>query len=338
MKLETAAFAVHSIVDGSTLGTLECPTQFTWSRELNEVSRCQVQAPLQELSTIVTPWVHWISCWHGQGLQWFGPIQEVTRDRTSMSIDARDAAVLMWHTRTQITRKWQQLSVAPIAADMWRSMLELHGVQADPVVLPALASASRYDVSVTGDLRYVQQDMADLAKLGLRWTVVRGRPVLGTQPTDVAAELADCDFTQGMSIKRSGAKTSTDVRVQGKNGAWIERRELAGLHLQSLVSLDDLFGVANIQRAAAEYVGRIAVIRDELVVPQSATLSPDSPVELDILVPGINIAVSALGLRTILRLNQVQVSGSSSGIQVAVSLATPDDRTELEKAGGTVKS
>jgi hypothetical protein len=337
VKLENAAFAIHSIVDGSTLGALECPTSYTWSRELCEVSRCQVQAPLQELSTRITPWVHWISAWHGGALQWFGPVQDATRDRTSMQIDARDLSALMWHTRTQITRKWSQLNVASIAADMWRDMLTFHGIDAEPKVLPALATASRYDVSVTADLRYVQQDMADLTKLGLRWTVVRGRPILGTQPTAIAAELSDCDFTVGMSIKRSGAKTANDVRIMGKNSAVTERRELAGLHLQSIVSLDDLFGVSNIQRAAAEYVGRSAVIRDELVVPQSATLTPDAPVELDMLVPGINVTVSALDLRTILRLDQVQVSGSSSGTQVAVSLSTPDNPTALEQAGATVQ-
>ncbi|WP_084531406.1 hypothetical protein [Nocardia miyunensis] len=337
MKLEQAAFAVHSIADGSMVGALECPTGYTWSRELNEVSRCQVQAPLQELSTLVTPWVHWVSCWHGQSLQWFGPIQDATRDRTGMTVDARDVSVLMWHTRTQTTKAWDQLNVAPIAADMWRDMLRFHRIDAEPVVMPALASAARYDVSVTADLRYVQQDMADLAKLGLRWTVVRGRPILGTQPTDIAAELSDCDLTTGATIHRSGSKTANDVRVQGKNGAYTQRQELAGLHLQSIVSLDDLFGVSNIQRAAAEYVGRTAVIRDELVVPQNATLTPDAPVELDMLVPGINITVSALDLRTILRLDQVTVTGSPTGIEVALSLSTPDNPTQLEKAGGTVQ-
>ncbi|MCM6777941.1 hypothetical protein NDR87_31415 [Nocardia sp. CDC159] len=333
MKLEAAAVAVHSIVDGSTLGVLECPTQLTWSRELNEVSRCRVEAPIQELSEIVTPWLHWVSCWHGQALQWIGPVVSVTRDRAAMTVDARDVSVLMWHTRTQITRQWSQLNVAEIAADMWRDMLTFHAIDADPVVLPALASHGRYDVAVQADMKLVQQDMAQLSKLGLRWTVVRGRPILGTQPTDLAAELADCDFTAAATISRSGAKTANDVRVQGKNGAHTERVPLGGLHLQSIVSLDDLFGVSNIRRATQDYVARSATIRDELVIPQTATLTPDAPVELDMLVPGINLAVSALGLRTILRLDQVQMTGSPSGMEVAVTLSTPDNRTELEQAG-----
>ncbi len=338
MKLDAVAFAVHSIIDRSMIGVIEAPTGYTWSRELNEVSRCQVTAGIQDIAEKITPWLHWVSCWHGQELQWIGPVQDTSRDAMSMTVNARDVSTLMWHTRTQITRTWSQLNVAPIAADMWADMLSLHGVDASPQVLPALASASRYDVAVTADHRYVQQDMADLTKLGLRWTVVRGRPILGTQPAEIVAELSDRDFTVGMSIGRSGATTANDVRVQGKNGAYTQRNELAGLRLQSIVSLDDLFGVNNIQRAAQEYAGRSSVIRDAVVVPQSATLTPDASIELSDLVPGINVTVSALGLRTILRLDQVTVTGSPQGTQVAVSLSTPDNLTELEKAGGAVQS
>lgn len=334
MKLETPAFAIHD-KDGAQLGVIECPDRFSWSRELNEVSRLSLSAPAQELSPVLTPWTHWVSAWHGGQLQWFGPVADVNRDRVSMQLEARDVAAYMWETRTLTTRQWSQLDVAPIAADMWREMLALQRVDAAPVVLPS-RTESRFDFAVSANLKYVHQEMAELTKLGLRWTVMRGRPVLGTQPAAPAAELEECHMSAGIQIRRSGRGVKTDVRVQGKNGAHTERVNLAGLQLQGIVNLDDLFGVSNIQRAAAQYVARTARIRDELVVPSSATLTPDAPVELDMLMPGINIAVSALGLRTVLRIDQVQVSGSASGTEVAVTLATPDNLSELEKAGGQV--
>ncbi|MDE1675129.1 hypothetical protein [Nocardia gipuzkoensis] len=333
MKLEPAAFSVHSY-DGAMLGVIECPTDYVWTRELNEVSRLTLTAPTQQLATEVTPWLHWVTCWHGQQLQWTGPVQDSSRDHISWNLEVRDVSTFLWRTRTQTTRRWEQLDVAPIAADMWREMLSLHRVDAEPVVMPALAESGRFNFSVSADLRMLQQEMADLSKLGLRWTVHRGRPVIGSQPSAVAAELSDCHLTTGARIRRSGAKTANDVRVQGKNGAWTQREELGGLHLQSIVSLDDLFGVSNIERAAAQYVRKSAAIRDELVIPQSATLAPDAPVELDMLVPGVNLAVSALGLRTVLRVDQVQVAGSSSDTQVSLTLSTPDNITELERAGG----
>ncbi|MEU1550195.1 hypothetical protein [Nocardia sp. NPDC005745] len=337
MKLEQAAFGVHSH-DGIALGVIECPGEFAWSRELNQMSRLSLKAPLQDLASEIVPLVHWISCWHGQSLQWVGLIEDSLRDRTGMSIEARDHARLLGWTRTPTTRQWNQLDVAPIAADLWRDMLDVHGIQAEPIVLPQLAEQERYNVTATADQRLVSQDIAELSKLGLRWTVVRGRPVLGLQPTTVAAELEDCHLTSGAHIRRSGARTANDVRVQGKNAAWTERRELGGLRMQSIVSLDDLFGVNNIQRAAADYVRRSARIRDELVVPPAATLTPDAPVELDMLVPGVHLSVSALGLRSVLRVDQVQVSGSPQSIDVAVTLSTPEWVSELEKAGGQVIS
>lgn len=338
MKIEPAAFSVHSIRDGSAVGEVETPLSFSWGRQLSEVSQCKISAPLQDISTQLIPWVHWVSCWHGQSLEWFGPILEVDRTRTGMSIDARDVSILMAHTRTQVTQSWDQLNVAPIARDMWRHMLDFQGIDAEPVVLPALATAATYNVAVTADHRYVSQDMADLVKLGLLWTVVRGRPVLGTQPAAPVAELEDSHFSADASIHRSGAKTANDVRIQGKNSAYTARAPLAGLRLQSIVNLDNLFGVANIQRAAEEYLSRTAVIRDEVVLPSNATLTLDAPVELSDLVPGATLSVSALGVRTILRLDQMQVSGSSSGTSVSVSMSYQQTPTELEHSGGAVQS
>ncbi|WP_280505823.1 hypothetical protein [Nocardia farcinica] len=334
MRLDAASFAIHDKT-GAQLGTIECPESFSWSRELNEVSKLTLTAPIQELAEVVTPWAHWVSCWHGTSLQWFGVVVDPIRSRTAMSIEAMDVSRLMWETRTLTTKQWRQMDVAPIAADMWREMLDLHGVSADPIVLPS-RTESRFDFAVKSDLKMLHQEMSELSKLGLRWTVVRGRPVLGNQPAAPAAELEECHMAEGIQIRRSGRGVKTDVRVQGKNGAFTERRELGGLVLQSIVNLDDLFGVSNIQRAAADYVKRTARIRDELVVPASSTLTADAPIELDDLVPGINLSVSALGLRTVLRVDQVQVAGSPTGTDVALTLSTPDNLSELEQAGGRV--
>ena len=336
MKLEATSFAIHD-ESGAQMGTIECPESFSWSRELNEISKLTLNAPIQELSEIVTPWDHWISCWHGNTLQWYGVVVDPIRSRTSMQIEAMDVSRYMWETRTLTTRQWTQMDVAPIAADMWREMLALRRHNAEPIVLPS-RTESRFDLAVKADLKMLHQEMSELAKLGLRWTVVQGRPILGNQPAAPAAELEECHMAEGIQIRRSGRGVKTDIRVQGKNGAHTERQELGGLILQGIVNLDDLFGVTNIQRAAADYVKRTARIRDELVEPSSSTLTADAPVELDMLVPGINLSVSALGLRTVLRIDQVQVSGSESGTDVALTLSTPDNLSELEKAGGRVEN
>lgn len=335
MRLEQAAFGVHG-ADGVALGVVECPTDYTWSREICEVSRLSLNAPIQDLAEQVIPWTHWVSCWHGQALQWVGPIIDAQRDRTSLSLEARDPARFMWETRTPTTRRWDGLDVAPIAADMWRDLQRIQRLTGDPVVLPPNPNHSRYNVSVTADQRMVQQDMAEMVKMGLRWTNVKGRMVFGVHPIQVVAELADCDLTAGAKVRRSGARTKNDVRLQGKNFAHTEYIPMAGLRLQGIVSLDDLEGVNNIQRAAVDRVQRSARIRDELIVPSPATLTPDAPIELDDLVPGVHVAVTALGIRSVLRVDKVQVAGSSTGMEVSVTLSTPEIPDELERAGGQV--
>jgi hypothetical protein len=332
MKLAPASFSIETNL-GTSLGQVECPTGYNWTRELSQVSACSVTAPRQEITTDIVPWLTWISCWHGGELQWRGPVQDLKYDNNTMVISAKDLGVYMWKTRTVATKSWNSLDIASIAADMWRDMLSLQNINADPVVLPALSTSGRYSVSITADVRMIQQDMADLAKLGLRWAVVRGRPILGNQPTGIAAELAECDLTAGPQIDRSGSLTSNDVRVQGTNFSHTERINLNGLHLQTIVSIDDVFGVTNITQAAADQVQKRAYIKDSLIIPTSAALSPSAPVELNMLVPGIYIAVSALGLRAVLQLTKMQMSGSAQSMDVTLSLSSVPDLTALEKVG-----
>lgn len=329
-------FAVHTR-DGQMLGQVEGATQFLWSRELNEVSQLSLTAGIQPMADKIIPLYHWVTCWHGQALQWTGPIVKPIRSDRTLSIAARDIAKAMWWTRTQTTKRWQQAHLAAIAADMWQSMLDFQQVHnARPLVLPPIAETGPYSVSATAEQRYVHQDMAELATLGLRWTVHRGRPVLGSHPVTVAVELDARHLAAGIEIHRSGERFANDVRVQGQNYSHTEYVPVGDLRIQSIVSLDNLRGVSNIVKAGQEQARRSATIRDELVVPSSSTLTPDAPIELTELIPGIHVGVSALGLRSVRRVDKVEVSGTPTGTSVAVTLSTPENLTEIETAGGTV--
>lgn len=333
MRLNPQVFSVET-ADGISLGPIDCPTTYTWSREQSEVSTLTLTAPRQDITTEIYPWTHWVSCWDGQTLQWRGPVQTNSFDNTGMSITCKDMSTFMWRTRTVTTKSWSSLDIATIAADMWRDMAHLQNIQAEPVVLPARASMGRYSVSVAADTKMMNQDMAELAKLGLKWTVVKGRPVLGSQPTEIAAELGECHLSAGARIERSGVRTSNDVRVQGTNYSHTERVQLAGLHLQSIVSIDDVFGVSNIVAAAREQAVKRGQIKSTLIIPSSDTLTADAPVELDTLIPGVRLAISALGMRTMCELQKVVVTGGAGGITVAITIGSVDDSTELESVTG----
>lgn len=334
MRLRTQSFSIETH-DGISLGAVECPDSFTWSREMNEVSVLTLTGPHQKITEQLEPWFYWVSCWDGQSLQWRGPIIDVQFDDAAMSIIAKDVGVFMWYTRTVTTRAWANQDIATIAADMWQDMLDLQNVNAIPMVLPHLAGQGRYSTSVKADVRKLNQEMSDLVKLGLRWTVVRGRPILGWQPTGIVAELGNCHLSGGAKIQRNGSMTSNDVRVQGQNYSHTERVEMGGLHLQSLVQVDDVFGVSNIVNAAREQAVKRAQIKNSLVIPAGATLTGDAPVELNTLVPGVRLAVTALGMRSTFELQKMSVAGSSAGTSVSLTLNTVNDTTELEDLTGT---
>lgn len=333
---EESSISIHT-ADGRVLGALLCRgiDGLSWSRERREVSTCEITALTQadpELMEDIRPWVHWVTVWHGDVPVWSGPIQSATLGRTVTRIVAKDPATFMWRTRVPVTRTWSNVDPTAIAADMLQSMNELHQLQATPVVLPA--AIERFTYSATADSRMLHQMFDDLAKLGLEWTVVAGRFVLGRFPERPVASLAECDFLVEIERLRDGSATFNDVRVQGQNWAHSVQAPLAGLRLQTLVSLDDVFGVSNIEKAAQLYAQETATLRDTLIVPASASLHPEAEVGLDDLIPGKYLSVQAAGISALMVVDQMRVTVSPSSSNTEVSLVAVSTPNELADAAG----
>lgn len=108
---------------------------------------------------------------------------------------------------------------------------------------------------------------------------------------------------------------------------------MGGLVLQSLVSIDDLFGTANIRRAARQYTVASAQLRPRLVVPASAELDPRAEVDIGVLIPGVRMIVAARGQRALMRLTQVDVSWAAGEHSVKVTLETVND-TQVDISEG----
>lgn len=313
--------------DGRPVGELACnaSTSASWRRDRNEVTPCSIDTYSVDAGELI-PWVHWVDVWEDDEVVWSGPIQEVGTELATGAtrIDAKDVAVFQWYTRTPTTQRWSGLDPAPIARDLWRDMLRLHQIDAEPELLPTVAP-ERFNFKTTADTRMLNQVMDELVRIGLTWTVVAGRPILGNQPDDPIAHLDACDFLVGLRRVRSGKRAANDVRVQGSNWAQTERTEMAGLHLQALVSLDNLYGVENITAAARQYLREVGAIRDVLEVPAGASLHPDAPVTTADLVPGRVFAVHAGELAGLMRLKTVEVSwsGTARDVQVTFDAVTP---------------
>lgn len=334
---DQVAVSIHT-VDGRMVGDFPCTmiASFTWGREANEVSICDLTvATLGAEETIesIRPWVHWVTMWHDDVPVWTGPIQGLTIGTTLTTLTARDPSTFMWRTRVPITRTWAETAPARIAVDLWTAMFALHRIRVTPHIIPGI-SDSTFTVAAKADAKMLHQLMDDLSKVGLQWTVVAGRPVLGEFPRDPVAELAACDFQVELERRRDGSATFNDVRVQGQNWAQTAIVDLADLHLQTLVSMDDMFGASNVQRAVQQYAKDSARIRDEVYVPPQATLHPAAPVSFNDLVPGKVFVVHGPTSSELMRLDQLTVTGSPERFDVQVTLVALGQAGEIAQLVG----
>ncbi len=334
---EDTVVSLHT-ADGRMLGALlsTAMDSVSWGRERREVSTCEITALTQfdpELLEDLRPWVHWVTVWHGQEPVWSGAVQKVTLGRSITRIIAKDTGTFMWRTRVPITYTWNDLDPTRIAASVVELMNEVHGITAPPIVLPALSESFTY--SAVADSRMLHQMMDDLVKLGLEWTVVAGRFILGRFSTAPVATLTEQDFLVELERVRDGTATFNDVRVQGQNWAQTAVAPLAGLRLQTLVSLDDVFGVSNIQKASLLYAQETAAIRDTLVIPDSASLHPEADVVFDDLIPGKTILVQTEEVATLTVVDKVRVHAGPGGFDTQVTLLAVHEAGEIaEMVGG----
>lgn len=320
--------SVHT-VDGRQVGDFPCATvaNYAWSREDSEVSAAAVTVLTQADPVLVEElrqWVHWVTLWHDDTPVWTGPIQNIRINRQFTTIKAFDPSTFKWRTRVPITRTFTDTAPARIADVLWRAMNDLHGIRATPIVLPGVVDET-FTIQAVSDVKMLHQLFDELVRVGLHWTVIAGRPVLGMFDRQPVAELYECDFTTELERVRDGSGTYNDVRLQGQNWAQTAIVELAGLHLQTLISMDDLKGAANIQRAAQRNAQESARIRDELVIPANASLHPQAPVTLDDLVPGKVWAVHTDQVSQLMRLDKVDVSGSPEAFDVQVTLVALEE-------------
>lgn len=316
----------------------------TWGRELREVSQCQLTVPTPFAATQlpdIQPWLHWITVWadNAQDVLWRGPIQSVRANRSVLTISCRDVAAHYQRTRTPLTKRWDAADPAFIAEELWNKMLFDKGINVKPIVRPD-PLGDRFDYAATYDAVMMEQNIQDLVQKGLRWTVVSGVPVLGPMPLKPVAALGENDFLgQGLSLLRDGAATFNDVVLRATDTISRGRVDIPGQNLQTIVNVDNMFGVSNADKAVRQYLREAGSIRDALIVPGDAELNPEAPVNISQLIPSARFTVEGYGLLALMELKSMQVASSSAGVKVTVNLESVNDDlpelTEIMQRGPT---
>ncbi|QNL30153.1 minor tail protein [Gordonia phage Mariokart] len=308
-----------------------------WTRSLREVSGCELSVAEPDLLREIYPWVHWLSVWDldAGALLWTGPIVKAVATRVGLDISARDIGALMARTRTPMTKRWDSADPAEIAREMWRAMIAHHGLNVAPVVRLD-PEGDPFDFTATADQAMLDTVMNDLVGLGLRWSVVSGIPVLGPMPAAPMSALGEADLLgDGIAVERDGSATANDVMLRGADVVAQTTVPLAGLALQSIVSVDNMFGVSNVERALRQYTRHTAQIRDSLTIPGGVELHPDAPVSIDELVPSARFTIDARGLRALMELDSVEVTRGSGSLSVSATFTTINELPELAETQST---
>jgi hypothetical protein len=297
-----------------------------WTREQRQTSTCDITVPSVHnagLPLDITPWLHWVSVWDsdGQELYWTGPIQRVTLTKDVTQVSARDVSALMTRTRCPITKRWEAADPSRIAGELWAAMLALHGIPTRAVqrVDPR---GDPFDFEANADSEMMADTITRLVEVGLYWTVVSGVPVLGPAPLDAVAALGEHDFVgDSLSLVRDGSESFNDVLVRGADNLARSTAPMGGLRLQTIASLDDMFGVSNVAHAARQYARYTASIKDSVVLSEDVVLHPDVPLTVQQLIPSARVTVDAFGTLSLMEVTKVTVAGGDP----AVGLQTVND-------------
>lgn len=312
-------------------------TQLSWGRELRQPSKCQLKADsvLDKKGNAppITPWSHWVDVYSTDAkpkLYWSGPLVSIEMDEFGTDISAWDVAAFLAATRVPITKSWNAVDPSIPALELWQAMLSLQGLDHIVPIARQDPFGGRFDCSFTADEGMLDKTIQSLEQMGFRWTVIAGLPLLGPMPDDPIASLDKDDFIgKGLTLSRDGSRTFNDVMIRGADEIATARRELNGLNLQTIVNLDNMFGLTNVNNAAREYVDLVGKFHSSIKATSGAVLRPDVDLDINQLVPSARFALSAFGLRLSVQLESMQVTCQSGQSQTSVTLNEVPDRTEI---------
>lgn len=311
-------------------------TDSTWTRDQRDASSCTLTLPPQDgLDSLpdIVPWLHHVTVFDGDRdvVLWTGPIQKASANRAGLSLKVKDHGAYLQRTRDPMTKRWDATDPATIGAELWRRMLEHHGVNSRVIERPD-PEGDRFDFQSLADDQMLDQTIRSLVDLGLRWTVVSGTAIIGPVGLEPIATLSADDFLgDGITLSRDGSAVYNDVMVRGADVRQRERVDFYGQNLQTIHDVDDMFGVSNVTRAAQQYVRHTGTVRTVLELPANTTLHPDAPVSIDELMPSTRFVIEDQGIRQLMELTGIEVNRRSGSASVSVSMESVEEDIEFLK-------
>lgn len=304
----------------------------TWTREGSKASKCDLVVPNVPGLTVF-PWLHRISVWDmdtGKEL-WRGPVVHRSRGKDFLSLSARDNGIYLQKTRVPMTKRWDGQYPATIAAELWSAMLDQQGIDAIPQIMDDPLGAP-FDYSTTADEKLLSVTMDDLVKLGGRWTLNGPTPVLGPMPLKPVAALAEHHFLEhDLELVMDGSQTCNDLVLRGADSIGQQRQAMpGGLVLQGIATVNDMFGVSNVDRAIGQYL-RYHSKMQEVLSGSNVTLRLDAPIRLSQVIPSARVTINLYDRTTLMAIDTLTVTADDSGVSGSITVeAVNDDPPELD--------
>lgn len=364
-RLGTAiGYRVAVTLRGGAVPLLDLPpaaiSQVSWGRRINDVAEHEVvltkRDPALAALAQIEAWVHELAIWRipDQGqpqLVALGPFIDWTESRTEVTLLARDMGA--WFGKRIIHNAFAFTDGCTDLAEIARHLI-LDGMGPDdPGLLPyAQFTATGISAQRSGDADKLMLDkeLGDLAGLGLDYTFVGRRLIVSG---DLAAQLPRVarlggqHFVGDVEINGAGAEALTRVFKTNDQSDDSYIGYAGGIDpvlglLENTDASDDITDNATARTAARVALAAAYPVPYYVRVPDGASLTPDAPITIDQLVPGVGMRVEITDflkpLAGLQRLTQVKASwDAENGEQIQVSLspwaAVPaDDATVVPSA------
>ncbi|WNM68784.1 minor tail protein [Gordonia phage Soos] len=302
----------------------------SWEREYCETTSATVELTANPyVANQVEPWVHKLSIYRGDELVWHGIVRQVRASSSFLKVTAYDASVYFDYRRVGQPRHYFNRDAVTVAQDL---VIDSFGLDDPLEVLDGLVIENSYlwmtmDLAVATTL--VKDPMGDLVKQGFAWTVSAGRMILGPAPAlHTTAQITDDHWSADVEVVKEGADCVNDVLVLGKGvrGYWADRATQVGV-LQSIEKADSLVHEEDCVSQAKRSVLEAQYPPRQIVLPSSARLLPNAPVEINELIPGVRVPISSrqtgITVGSTMVIKKVTVSVDEKGENVSMTLMEP---------------
>lgn len=320
------------------IGLLET-SDLKWGRNLNDSSSATVKIPLAGGSTSccalagsLRSWGHQIRISRDGTLVWEGPIVNLDYGGGDLIISARDVSV--WLAR-RVIKAILDFRGGEDLINIAYALIE-HGLSRDdpnvlPYVVKTLSGIKGDRYYGTGEPKYILDELNELGRTGIDWTVVGRRIALFPElSTDTLPLLRQDDFLDELRVVEDGLSGATWAQIRGAGvvGEYGGTDDFYGL-LERTGTEDNILDQPTADLRAQAVVDAGNPVPLFITTPGQSRLACTAPIDINQLVPGVLIPITldvgevCRSVSTTMRLTSIEVSTTGTNETVAVTLTLP---------------